>query len=191
MIRYFATAAIAACFLASNFSFSSAKEANRQPPKVGEKAANFKLDTMDGKSFELDDATKKSPIVLVVLRGYPGYQCGICSKQVGDLMSAQEEIAKLGAKVVMVYPGPTAIVDEKAKEFFAASTLPDHFTVVVDPDLKFVNDYHLRWDQPKETAYPTTMIISKGGEIKFVDISSGHGGRTTGKMVVAALEKLN
>lgn len=58
------------------------------------------------KTAKLSELTKTGPVVLVVLRGYPGYQCPICTRQVADLRRNADEFAKLGAKVVLVYPGP-------------------------------------------------------------------------------------
>ena len=50
-------------------------------PKAGDKAADFTLKTLDDKSIQLSDLTAKSDVVLVVLRGWPGYQCPICTRR--------------------------------------------------------------------------------------------------------------
>lgn len=47
------------------------------PPIIGGKASDFALSTVDGKSIRLSEVTSNGPAVLVVLRGYPGYQCPI------------------------------------------------------------------------------------------------------------------
>ena len=44
------------------------------PPLVGLKAPDFALSTPEGKSPRLSDVVSKGPVVLVVLRGYPGYE---------------------------------------------------------------------------------------------------------------------
>ncbi len=44
-------------------------------PKVGDAAPNFTLQTLDNKSVELQQFTATQAVVLVVLRGWPGYQC--------------------------------------------------------------------------------------------------------------------
>ena len=45
-----------------------------KPPAVGDTASDFALSTMDGKQVRLSELTAKSRVVLIVLRGYPGYQ---------------------------------------------------------------------------------------------------------------------
>ena len=45
-----------------------------KPPTVGDTAPDFVLSTMDGKRVRLSEVTANSRVVLLVLRGYPGYQ---------------------------------------------------------------------------------------------------------------------
>ena len=49
------------------------------PPTVGDKAPDFALSTVEGKSVRLSEVISKGPVVLLVLRGYPGYQCPFCN----------------------------------------------------------------------------------------------------------------
>ena len=76
------------------------------PPTVGEKAPDFKLSTPEGKTVQLSDVEAKGPVVLVVLRGYPGYQCPYCNRQVQDFIQKSQGFAEAGTRVVLVYPGP-------------------------------------------------------------------------------------
>ena len=158
------------------------------PPKVGDTAPKFELQSVEGTTIKLADYAGKGPVVLVVLRGFPGYQCPICSQQVGQLLEKAEEIKSAGATVLLVYPGPSAKLIEKAKEFIKDKTIPDHFQLLVDPDYKFTNAYHLRWNASGETAYPTTLIIQPSMKVTFSKVSRSHGGRSTAKEI---LEKLN
>ena len=48
--------------------------------------------------------TPKRPVVLVVLRDFPGHQCPLCNRQVAEFTSHASEF--VGASVLMVYPGP-------------------------------------------------------------------------------------
>ncbi len=57
-----------------------------RPPMVGEKAPDFALSTPEGKSVRLSEMASKGPVVLVVLRGYPGYQCPYCNRQVQEFI---------------------------------------------------------------------------------------------------------
>jgi len=45
-----------------------------EPPQVGDVVPDFTLKTLDGKDVKLSDVAAAGPVVLIVLRGYPGYQ---------------------------------------------------------------------------------------------------------------------
>jgi thioredoxin-dependent peroxiredoxin len=60
--------------------------------------------------------------------------------------------------------------------------------LVTDPDYTFTNQYHLRWDAEKETAYPSTFVIDPTGKIRFAQISKTHGGRVK---AATALEQVS
>ncbi len=130
---------------------------------MGEKARDFTLTTMQGKKVSLSEVTAKGDVVLIVLRGYPGYQCPFCTRQVQEFVSAADRFQKAGAEVVFIYPGPPDDLASKAAESAAGKTLPEHFMMLLDPGYEFTNLYGLRWDAPKETAYPSTFLLNKKG----------------------------
>lgn len=156
-------------------------------PAVGDKAPDFTLQELAGKDVTLSQLTAEGPVVLVVLRGWPGYQCPICFAQVAGLLKKANEIASDGAHVVLVYPGPAERLGEHAAEFMKSKSLPAHFLYVTDPDYKFTDAYGLRWDAPRETAYPSTFVIDPGGVVRFATVSKTHGGRAKVDDVLAAL----
>ncbi len=160
----------------------------QQTPDVGHHAPNFALASPDGSKYLLLNAEKKGRVVLVVLRGYPGYQCPFCVKQVHDFAENAAAFAKAGASVVLIYPGPPANLDEHAKDFIArTNTLPAGITLVTDPDYMFTNLYGLRWEKEHETAYPATFVINREGYVQYRKVSDGHGDRTTAAEVLAEL----
>src|SRR5260370_27310675 len=108
------------------------------PPKVGDKAPDFTLNTMDHQSVRLSDLTPKGKTVLIVLRGWPGYQCPFCTQQVQDYVKSTSEFAGSHARVVMVYPGPADNLIAHAKEFFNNKDWPKDFTFVIDPAFNMV-----------------------------------------------------
>ncbi|MBI2686342.1 MAG: AhpC/TSA family protein [Acidobacteria bacterium] len=159
------------------------------PPAVGERAPAFTLNNLKGEPRRLADSTAQGPVVLLVLRGFPGYQCPLCNRQVTDFVKNGPAFAAAGVRVVMVYPGPKSIVEEKAREFVTGKALPDHFELLVDPDYEMTNLYQLRWNAPNETAYPSTFVIDRQGVVKFARISTSHGGRTTAAEVLSQLPR--
>jgi thioredoxin-dependent peroxiredoxin len=156
-------------------------------PKVGDMASDFTLKTLDDQSVRLSDLTAKSQVVLVVLRGWPGYQCPYCTKQAHDYVNNAEKLKAAGVQVVMVYPGPADDLKAHATEFLGNKEWPKDFLFVLDPDYSFTKSYGLRWNAPKETAYPSTFIISKEGKVTFAHVSKQHGDRVGSDAVLKAL----
>lgn len=147
-------------------------------PKVGDEAKDFELMSLGGEKVKLSKLTASGPVVLVVLRGYPGYQCPLCTKQVGDLIGKADEFKKAGARVVLVYPGPADKLKEHAGEFVKGKDYPAHFTFLLDPDYTFTNAYGLRWDAKNETAYPSTFVLDGKRQVTFAKVSTTHGDRS-------------
>ena len=161
-----------------------------ETPEVGHKAPDFTLSTPEGVKINLSSMVSKGTVVLIVLRGYPGYQCPYCQLQVHDFVANAQSFAALHTEVLLVYPGPPAALDQRAKEFLAKqNTLPSNVHLVVDPDYKVTNEYGLRWNEPHETAYPSTFLIDGHDVVFFRKISHVHADRTTAEDIVAELKK--
>ena len=149
-----------------------------QTPAVGAKAPDFTLSTPTGKSVQMSKEIQGHGLVLVVLRGFPGYQCPFCVKQVHDFIDHAADFQAKNTRVLLVYPGPPGELDDHAKDFLAKQAeLPANIVLVTDPDYKVTNLYGLRWDMPHETAYPSTFVLDKRGMISFEKISHSHGDR--------------
>ena len=162
---------------------------NAERPVVGDKAKDFSLRTLDGQEVQLANLLKQGPVALVVLRGYPGYQCAACDLQVRDLIQSAEKFQKAKTKVLLVYPGPAEQLKQRADEFVHGKTLPANFYLALDPDYSFTKLYGLRWDAEKETAYPSTFVIEPSGKITFAKISQTHKGRASAGEVLQGLAR--
>jgi peroxiredoxin len=160
------------------------------PPVVGAVAPDFTLKTPEGEAVTLSKLMSQSPVVLIVLRGWPGYQCPICTKQVGQFVAKSKEIEKTGATVLLVYPGPSEELKAHAEEFRTGKNLPANFHFVIDPDYVVTNQYHLRWNEKNETAYPSTFILDKSRTVQYAHTSHTHADRTTPETVLEELAKL-
>jgi peroxiredoxin len=130
----------------------AATEKTAQPPKMGQTAPDFELKDLKDENIKLSLLSQKGPVVLVVLRGFPGYQCPICTVQVGQLIGKAEPLAKANARVLLVYPGPSDGLKARADEFVRGKDIPANFYLVLDPDFKFTNQYGLRWNAAGETS---------------------------------------
>ncbi len=184
-------AVVFAVLLAASWSLSSKSNADDGDsgalPAVGDTATDFELSGPGDVTAKLSDLTSEGQVVVLVLRGWPGYQCPICSRQVGELIGKADEIAVAGESVVLIYPGPADGLSEHAEEFMEGTTLPDRFHFVIDPGYEFTNAWNLRWDAPRETAYPSTFVINGDNVITFAKISMTHGGRSNASEVLEAL----
>jgi len=181
-----------ACFLLLGAS------AFAQTPAVGAKAPDFTLSTPTGRAVALSTEQSGHDLVLVILRGFPGYQCPYCVKQVHDFVEHASDFKAKNTRVLLVYPGPPAIrgilslstkdLDQHAKEFLEKQAdLPSNVVLVTDPDYEVTNLYGLRWDAPHETAYPSTFVLDKQGMVVFEKISHSHGDRTTAQDILDQL----
>ena len=187
----FAAPLLAACLLAAPDHHEKPGATLTAPPKVGDVVPDFALPVLgeaDAK-VELNRVLEDGPVVLVVLRGYPGYQCPICSRQVGALIQRADAFEKAGARVVMVYPGPAEKLAGFAEEFAGKFELPDDFLFLLDPGYAFTNAYKLRWEAPRETAYPSTFVIAPDRTVTYAVVSKTHGGRPDAAAVLAAAER--
>lgn len=157
------------------------------PPKVGDHARDFSLNTLDGKTITLSKLDKTGPVVLIELRGWVGYQCPICTRQVGDLIAHKKPILKTGAHVVLVYPGSAKGLKQHAEDFIAGKGLPAGYFFVTDPGMHFVNRWGIPWHKRAETAYPSTFIIDQNGIVQFAKISHSHGDRASAAQILKVL----
>ncbi len=157
-------------------------------PKVGEIAPDFELSLVEEGKVKLSDLASTSPVVLVVLRGNPGYQCPYCSSQFLRLLEKAKEFKEAGAKVLFVYPGPSEKLKDHALAFAKGREVPSHFQIALDPDYSFTNAYRLRWYATNETAYPTTFVLDKNLKVLFSKTSMSHGNRVTPEEILKVLE---
>ena len=127
-----------------------------------------------------------------MLRGWPGYQCPICDRQVQDFIASAARFAEGKAQIIFVYPGPADDLKAHAQEFkeWKGKQWPKEFLYVLDPNYTMVNAYGLRWDAPRETAYPSTFVLDSRGTVRFAKISGGHGDRPKAADVIAEAKKL-
>src|SRR5579862_388340 len=164
--------------LGAIWALSIGVSAFAETPTVGAKAPDFTLSTPSGKAIRMSGVQQGHDLVLVVLRGFPGYQCPYCMRQVHDFVEHASDFAARNTTVLLVYPGPPADLDQHAKDFLEKQPeLPSNVVLVTDPDYSVTNLYGLRWDAPNETAYPSTFIVDKKGMITFEKISHTHGDR--------------
>ncbi len=165
-------------------------QTNSVPLKVGDKAPDFTLKALDDQTVRLSELTDKGNVVVLVLRGWPGYQCPICDRQVHDFIASETGFAEAKAQLIFVYPGPAYDLKAHAEEFksWRGKQWPKEFLYVLDPDYTLVNAYGLRWNAPRETAYPSTFVLDKNRVIRYAKISGSHGDRTKATEILQVVQ---
>ncbi|QDV24675.1 peroxiredoxin family protein [Aureliella helgolandensis] len=193
MVKLWIALSLGLCLIANGLVVSAADKGSAEKPSVGKPVVDFELaavaGTLEGE-VRLTETLKHGPVLLVVLRGYPEYQCPACTRQVGALIGQAKTFADHNVNVLLVYPGAEKDLDKHADEFLHGTKLPAPFTFLLDPGYKFTNAYGLRWDAPKETAYPSTFLIDTDRTVKYAKISSTHGDRAEVKQLIAAIKEL-
>jgi len=79
------------------------------------------------------------------------------------------------------------VLPDRAQEFAEGFSFADNFYFTLDPDYYMINKYGLRWDAPRETAYPSTFVIDKNGIVIFSKVSLTHEGRANVEEVLLIL----
>jgi len=159
--------------------------------KVGDRAIDFDLPVVGGKEYvTLSEEYEVGPVVVVVLRGYPGYQCPLCSQQVSAIRNRAGALGQVARRVILVYPGEGTLLQRHAEEFMGSRSLPSPLVIVRDQDMKMVTEWGLRWDSPRETAYPAAYIIDRNGRVRWSKVSDNHAGRASVDEIVRELRKL-
>ena len=161
-----------------------------EPLKIGDKAPDFALKTLDNQTVRFRELTAKGNVALVVLRGWPGYQCPLCERQVNDLVENAAKLRERNVQMIFVYPGPADQLKAHASEFLKSKAWPNEFLFVIDPDFEFTVSYGLRWSAPHETAYPSTFIVGGDDKVRFAHVSKGHGDRLSGSDLIKQLDAL-
>ncbi len=162
-------------------------------PKEGSILKDFTGVTMNGGTFQLSKEVEKGSVVIVMLRGFPGKQCPVCSTQVaGYIAKAKEFEDQRNTPVVFIYPGKVNNLNKRAKEFTAPleekEDLPNNFIFVIDSDYEITNHLGLRWNEANETAYPAAFVIDHDGYVQYSKVSDNHRGRATADEILEFLD---
>lgn len=166
----------------------STAAANPSRLAEGDRVRDFELPIVGGDGFlRLSDEVKQGPVVVIVLRGYPGYQCGICNRQVSALVSRARVLDNAVQRVVLVYPGEDSSLERRAEQFMGSRRLPDPMVMVRDDGMTAVTEWGLRWNKHHETAYPATYVIDSNGRVQWAKVSESHAGRSSVEEILKAV----
>jgi peroxiredoxin len=181
-------------FLTACLVFSSVCAAQGLKSKqleIGDRIIDFELPIVGSEEYlTLSEECKQGAVVVIVLRGYPGYQCPICSRQFGSLSNRAKALAKEAHRVILVYPGEAETIEKNAEQFLGSRRLPEPLVLVRDQGMEMVDQWGLRWNARKETAYPATYVFDRNARLRWKKVSKSKAGRSTVEEILKALREL-
>jgi len=120
--------------------------------KSAEKAANFKLIGVDGKTYELKAVAKDSKLILL---NFWEVNCKPCQKEMPEIVRLYKTYEPAGLKLLLVSRDTELTIPRVAP--MVASQKWD-FPVLLDPELKVSQLYNVKFS-------PVNILITNKGEI--------------------------
>lgn len=168
---------------------------------VGANAPMFKAMDADTNQFSLEDAIKKSPVVIIF---YRGFWCPVCNKHLGSIQDSLKMIEEAGAKVIAISPEKPEYLDKMAEKTGA------QFTLLYDEDYKIANAYDVTFkpgamqlftyntllggklkkthsDDSQRLPIPATYIVNQKGIISWRQFDPDYKNRSSVKEILNAL----
>lgn len=159
----------------------------RTNAEVAAGVLDVSLPDSQGNSVDLRQYRGKQSVVLVVMRGYPGFICPNCSAQTSRLVSNRGEFEKRNAQILVLFPGPTDHLGEfvaKARPPGGPPELP--FPVLLDPQFELVDRLGIRGDLAK----PSTYILDANGQVRFAYVGATTADRPSVRAMLQQLDAI-
>jgi peroxiredoxin len=173
-----------------------------QALKVGQKAPNVTLGTLDGETVELRKLMKRKPAVVVF---YRGSWCPYCSEHLKALKEAEAPLKKMGFQIIAVSPDNPAHLKESIKDHELS------YTLVSDSKIEAAKAFGVAFQVNDETVerykgygidlvassgeehhvlpVPSVFIISSRGKIAFSHSDPNYKERLNNDKLLAAAKK--
>ena len=201
----FNTLFILASFLfafSAQAQYKSVDEVNGKA--VGDKVKNFTATDADGNAFNLKDALKDGPVVLLF---YRGQWCPVCNRHLSQLQEELEKIESTGAKVIAISPEKQENLQKTKSKTGAGFTLlydkdykiSEDFDVAFVPKDQIIEAYNNRLGADLENAHsdnsnripvPATFIINQKGKVVWRHFDRDYKERASAEEILEALNKI-
>lgn len=143
---------------------------------VGNKFPFLRFVNSNGEVIDLRQHVANKKLVVVVLRGFAGSVCLVCSSQTLALSKQIKKFHDRNTEVILVYPGEIETIPQFISSVHdIESTLPLPFPIVLDADLSLVNEFKINGSLAK----PSTMIIDENGIVRYAYVGKHPGDRPT------------
>lgn len=177
--------------------------ADAKPLKVGVKAPNSTLRTVEGKPVELKDVLTGKDTALIFYRG--GW-CPFCNRNLSDLATVDADLRKLGVQIIAISPDtPTELGKMAAKDHLTYQLFSDSnaeairkFGVAFRVDDQTFSTYKDRFSIDLERSsgethhilpVPSVFLVDKAGKIAYVYSNPDYKVRLSGAELLVAAKK--
>ena len=157
------------------------------PILVGAVVPELVLQTVDGKSFNLNEAIGKKPTVLIFYRG--GW-CPYCSRNLGQLQEVEAEIIKYGYQIIAISPDRPGKLSESidkhkmnylllsdsnmaAAKAFGIAFKSDE-TIIKKYDEYGIDLYDASGEKHYSLPVPSVFVVGIDGVIKFEYVNPNY-----------------
>jgi peroxiredoxin len=171
---------------------------------VGTTVQDFEAIDQFGNRFQLAEALRGGPVVLIF---YRGQWCPVCNKHLGQLQDSLRYIEEMGARLVAVAPEQPPYLKMMAQKIEADFSLlydeqyriSNAFEVTFLPDQATIDLYNNRLNAQLEEAntddsgrlpIPATFIINQEGEIVWRHFDKDYRNRASAAEIIKALKHL-
>lgn len=175
------------------------KSANDVSPLlIGEIVPNLSLKTIDGKSVNFTDLSKKKKTILVFYRG--GW-CPYCNAHLSALAEAEKDLLAKGYQIIAVSPdSPKNLTETMSKDKV-------NYTLLSDSDGAFAKAFGIAFQAPEGYAkylnngsenlntdlyipVPSLFILNTDGAILFEYVSPDFKHRITNELLLSVVNTL-
>lgn len=170
--------------------------------EVGTRAPDFSARDASGNEFQLAQALKEGPVVLIF---YRGHWCPVCNKHLGQIQDSLQYITDKGTTVIAVSPQKPEYLDKMAEKTGASFSLlydegyviADAYDVTFTPEKKELIIYNTvlnaqlkksQSDESQRLPIPATYIIGQDGLIAWRQFDPDYKNRANVKNILEALE---
>ena len=167
----------------------------------GSKVADFHAKDLDDQPYQLYDALKNGPVVLIFVRGQ---WCPFCNKHLSRIQDSLDLIYAKGASVVVVSPETSEFLKKTKVKTGTEFTLlyDEDYNIATTFDVKFRPDSLTRLmyntmlgaklkdshdDDSEQLPVPATYIIAKDGTVKWRHFDRDYKKRSTVQEILSNL----
>lgn len=181
----------------------SAEDAKGLP--VGTAAPVFKALDADSNEFQLSEALKSGPVVLIF---YRGFWCPVCNKHLSQIQDSLKLITDKGVTVIAISPEKPEYLEKmadksgakfkllydegyKISDAYDVTFTPSNSTLLVYNSALGANLKETHSDDSQRLPIPATYIINKEGSIVWRQFDPNYKNRSTVDEILKNLSASN